>query len=198
MAKYGALLGGLLSSIILLQVSCSLMAHRAAPTDETEFGRLFAKGEGYTLVNLHPDESRRELSAANYPGSGLIPLCTKVAFTHWSEDSMQFEVASTGREYTYDYHDDAVVLLDDHLSLYFGDTCAPGLVEGLSEVDRQGVDEGRVVLGMTKEAVVLSIGHPTLRETPSLLMKNWKYRKSPNENFVVVFDDNDKVSEIRE
>ena len=196
--RAGVLVASVFLAMLLSQASCSSVPPAGAPADETQFGKLYATGEGYTLVNLHPDESRRKLSAANYQGSGLIPLCTKVEFTYWSEDSMQFEVVSTGREYTYDYHDDAVVLLDDHLALYFGDTCDPDLVEGLSEVDRKGVDEGRVVLGMTKEAAVLSIGYPILRETPSMLMKDWQYRKSPGENFVIVFDENEKVSEIRE
>ena len=198
MAKYRALLGGLLSSILLLQVSCSLMAHRATPTDATEFGRLFAKGEGYTLVNLHPDEPVGRLSAANFQGSGLIPRCSRVEFTRWSETALQFRVTSSGREYTYEDHPDAIVLFDEHLGRYFGDSCDSELLEDLSELDRQGVEEGRVVPGMTKKATVLALGYPTLDETPSLLMREWKYRESPDKDFVVVFDEEDRVGEIRE
>jgi len=31
-----------------------------------------------------------------------------------------------------------------------------------------------------------------------LLMREWKYRESPNKDFVVVFDEEDRVGEIRE
>ena len=174
------------------------MGQPSAPTEETDFGRLFAKGEGYTVVNLHPEEPAGRLSAANFQGAGLVPLCSQVEFTRWSDAEMQFRVISTGREYTYEDHPDAIVMFDEHLGRYFSDSCDTELVKDLSELDRRGVKEGRVIPGMTKKATVLAIGFPTFSKTPSLLMTEWSYRKTPDKDFVVVFDEKGQVSEIRE
>ena len=198
MAKFGAPVAGLFSLLLLFQVSCSSMGHRSVPTDETDFGRLFATGEGYTLVNLHPDESTRRLSAENFQGAGLLPRCSRVEFTRWSGTEMRFRVVSTGREYTYEDHPNAVVLFDEHLGRYFSDSCDAMLVEDLSELDRQGVKQGRAMPGMTKKATLLAIGFPTFSKTPSLLMAEWNYQKTSDKGFVVVFDEKGQVSEIRE
>lgn len=127
-----------------------------------------------TLVNLHPDEVHKRLYSVNYQMEGLMPACTKVKILSVTNRRMEFEVQG-GAKYEYAFHDSLKDPIPKHLDRYFGTACPRKKIDALSGVNRQGFKEGRILPGMTKEAVILAVGYPPEHATPSLDSTTWKY-----------------------
>ncbi len=152
------------------------------------FDALLGSPGVVTLVNLHPDERRSRLFAVNYLQDGLIPLCTPVALLDRDDERLVFEVQATGRRYEYYFHKAAAEPFPDHLAHYFGTACPPER-DALEGVDREGVEKGKALPGMSKPAVVLAIGYPPRHVTPSLEADRWVYWRNRFNRIAVIFSD---------
>ena len=157
---------------------------------------LIGAAEVYTLVNLHPD-ARQNLYSVNYLQAGLIPLCTKVRIDSVGSDRMIFTLTESGRQHTYFFHRSLRLPISDHLDRFFGKTCDTKKIEKMSQVDQEGISQGRVIPGMTKEGVILAIGYPPEHATPSLEANAWRYWKNRFNTMLVHFVDG-KVMRIQD
>ncbi len=151
----------------------------------------------YTLVNLHPDEERSFLYAVNYQQPGLIPVCSEVKLVALKRNKLLFQVAKTGRQYTYFYHKAAVEPFTEHLARFFGTECDRKGLERLNSVDKAGVQAGAPSKGMTRQGVIFAMGYPPKIRTPDLNAKEWTFWKSRFDTFLVTFDDKGRVEDIR-
>src|SRR5215204_3865536 len=77
------------------------------PADATTPGYGLTQS-AVTLVNLHPDEERRQLYSVNYQMVSVIPRCTPIAIDATSKKGIEFTVTSSGRQYDYAFHDTMV------------------------------------------------------------------------------------------
>jgi hypothetical protein len=150
-----------------------------------------------TLRNLHPDERRERVFAVNYQRTGLIPMCTPVRLLSQGRSELVFEVIETRRRYTYYYHKAAGEPFNAHLRRYFGRECDRAKVAALSDLDRTGIERGKVYIGMSKSAVAYALGTPPLHKTPNLNDPVWRYWRSKFKSFAVEFDGDDKVKNVR-
>jgi serine/threonine-protein kinase len=150
-----------------------------------------AGNERYTMVNLHPDGSK--LSTVNYQRGSLIPLCTKVRVDDQSGKAMRFTTLDDGHEYVYVHHGSNRDF-GENLAKVFGTTCARDRANGLSALDRQGIREGKALIGMSKDGVILAIGYPPEHKTPSLDGDAWRYWTSRFGQMVVNFQNGHVVS----
>lgn len=157
---------------------------------------LVGDPEVYTLVNLHPDEGHHRLYTVNYLQAGLIPLCTKVRIESLDSKQMVFRLAEGGRQYTYLLHRSLREPFAKHVDRFFGKTCDKKKIDAMSQVDREGILQGRALPGMTKEGVILAIGYPPDHTTPSLEANAWKYWKNRFDTILIHFVDG-KVSRIQ-
>lgn len=151
----------------------------------------------YTRVNLHPDERNRRLYSLNYLREGLIPMCSEVRLEEITPEALTFRVVQTGRQYTYFFHSTLGGHLTSHLDRVFGTSCDAAALDAMGDLDRQGVVSGRVLVGMSKEAVVLALGYPPAHTTPSLDSDMWIYWISRSNRTKVLFDDGRVVQIIR-
>ncbi len=158
--------------------------------------RAWVGRELMTTKNLHPDEARARLYAVNYQQDGLIPVCTKVRVEKVTRKAMIFTVVETGRRYTYYTHRSLREPFYDHLTRYFGESCPE--VSEFSAKDREGIETGQVLVGMTKKGVAIAIGLPPAHETPSPKSPRWKYWRNRFDTFVVLFGDDGKVVAIQD
>jgi hypothetical protein len=158
---------------------------------------LVRDAEVYTLVNLHPDEQRHRLYSTNYQQPGLIPFCTKVKIESVDKKEMVFRVLHTGQKYDYIFHNSMRDPIPTHLDKFFGKACDPKKVETMSEIDRQGISQGRALPGMTKDGVILAIGYPPEHATPTLESDTWRYWRTRFATKLVYFA-NGKVVDIKE
>ena len=150
----------------------------------------------YTLTNLHPDEARSKLYSINFQQAGLIPLCTEVEIVKANRKQIKFKVKETGKEYKYDHHRNAGEDLDANAAKYFGKQCNKDNVAKLSEVDQDGVKQGRALVGMSKQGVIYAIGYPPVAKTPTLDATVWKYWSNRFNTFDVVFSADGKVTHV--
>ncbi len=158
----------------------------------------FSSGRGQTLVNLHPDNEHSRLYAANFQQAGLIPVCSDVEYLKFGRKALKFRVVSTGRDYEYMYHKAAAEPLREHLARFFGPTCPREVIESLPQLDQQGIREGRALVGMTRQGVILAMGHPPRRANPDPNASSFLYWKSRFNRVEIQFDANGLVSAIRD
>jgi hypothetical protein len=188
-------------AVVVAVALCASCAHRrnphaAPPLPETILRSLAGATQVYTLTNLHPDDERMVLYTANFQQPGFIPICSEVTLLDGSSDWMTFKVNATGKEYEYDPHPASAEPFDTNLERYFGAACPTAKLEALTPEERDAVRRGLVVPGMRKEAVVLAIGYPPKRDTPSLDKTMWTYWYSRMRSFMVEFDASGKVVTI--
>ena len=157
----------------------------------------FSTGRGYTLVNLHPDNERSRLYAVNFQQPGLIPVCSEVEYLGLGRKSFRFRVVSTDREYHYLNHKAAAEPFPEHLKRFFGPSCPRDEIESLSELDRQGIREGRAIVGMTRRGVILAMGHPPRHVNPDPNAPIFMYWKSRFNRVEIQFGSDGLVSGVR-
>jgi hypothetical protein len=149
--------------VIVLAFVCACAA-RSSHTDKRVSS--FESGNGFTLVNLHPDNERGRLFAVNFQQAGLIPVCSEVEYLGIDDDSFKFRVVSTGRKYEYFNHKAAAEPFSDHLNRFFGAVCPREEIASLSDLDREGIRDGHAIKGMTRRGVILAMGHPPRHVNP--------------------------------
>jgi hypothetical protein len=168
----------------------------SAPAASKDIGYpLIGAANVVTLVNLHPDEAHKRLYSVNYLLEGLMPVCTRVKILSVTNKQMVFELADGGAKYEYVFHPAMKDPIPKHLDRYFGTSCPRKKIDSLTGVNKQGVLEGRLILGMTKDAVILAVGYPPEHATPSLEFSIWKYWRNRFATRLVHFE-NDKVEKL--
>jgi hypothetical protein len=151
----------------------------------------------YTQVNLHPDDTRGVVHSMHYQREGMIPVCSPVRIHSVGRKRMSFTVKKTGRKYTYIFHNAMRQSPEEHLDLVFGRECPKEALDAMSDVDKNGIRKGRVQRGMTRQGVIVALGHPPDHANPDLDADSWRYWVSRHDTILVVFD-GDVVSEITE
>lgn len=181
---------------IVSVLALSLLAC-AGSTPPHAFDALIGSPGVVTLTNLHPDERRARLFAVNYQQEGLIPLCSEVALLDRDGERLVFSVAATGKQYEYYHHEKAAAEpFPDHLARYFGTSCRHDEIARLPAIDRQGIEQGKALVGMSKRGVVLALGYPPPHVTPSLDADRWVYWTNRMNRVAVIFQDG-RVSGIQ-
>ncbi len=68
------------------------------------------------------------------------------------------------------------------------------LTEGLSQKEIDNIKSGTVFPGMSKRAVIISLGYPPKHKTPSTNSMSWRYWKTGRQSYLVNFDSSDRVA----
>lgn len=178
--------------IVLLLAACASSPPQHAIDD------LIGQPGVVTLTNLHPDEARGRLFAANYQQIGLLPVCSAVSLLGRSSERLFFRVDATGKGYEYYHHDAAGEPLPDHLLRVFGSACPRAELDALSELDRRGIAIGKALVGMTKPGVLFAMGAPPRHVTPSLEANRWIYWTNRFNRVAVMFDENGLVALVED
>ena len=165
---------------------------------------VLAKGEiRYTKVNIHTqtkDGRTHKASYANYtnPGSGhvIIPAGSEIRVTTKRRKSFSFTFEDGSKQGVFEYHQPRMGMrLDEYLEKI--SSSVPISLSGLSKLDRKGVEEGKALVGMSKEGVMAALGYPAAHRTPSLDASTWIYWSNRFRTVAVEFDNNGKVAKIR-
>jgi hypothetical protein len=151
----------------------------------------------YTLTNLHPDPIKHKLYTVNYQLSSLIPRCTPVTILKMGNTAMTFK-DSTGTIYSYELHSKSTPEgFTANRNKYFGASCDNAAINKLSTLDKKGIQEGKALIGMSKQGVLYAIGYPPEHMTPSTSTSEWRYWKNRFSTFIVYFNSAGKVDHIK-
>lgn len=187
----------ILRASALLAAAC-LLTSCANPVLEQNGTSMIGAPGMRTLVNLHPDPLRAKVYAVNYQQAGLIPVCSPVELLEITRKALRFRVEKTGREYHYLYQKAAAEPFPDHLKRFFGRDCPAAEIESLSALDRKGIEVGKPQIGMTKRGIAIAMGYPPRHITPNLESDQWLYWRSRMNRLMITFDQEGKVSDIRD
>lgn len=124
----------------------------------------------YTLTNLRVD-ARGNVSSVAYADLAVLPLCTPVQIEAVRGRQIVFQ--ANGRRLRYLAHRSSPSPIEQHVQRLFGPTC-PDLAQASAE-DRAGIQQGQVFQGMSKAGVILAMGYPPERFTPTLDADVWVY-----------------------
>jgi len=166
--------------------AASVMAAGVALGDDTF--------SGYLCCNMRTDGSW--ISDINYDENGktIIPAGTPVKVLGYGHYRVKVEIAgkkqAIGNDYSRDLKQDVFarryVVADnpaDKLSQY-------------PERIRAAITSARLVKGMTREQVLMSVGYPVSSENPHLDDKVWRFWLSSFAEFRVRFDDQGVVTDV--
>ncbi|NTV15355.1 MAG: hypothetical protein HGA96_15730 [Desulfobulbaceae bacterium] len=199
MWKISKVLGVVISFLLLLTggAGAAGMPLDTMPLREME-GHYYFLGN-----NLHADQGNGKVSSVNYQLAGdLLPWGTEVRIVRVARKYLVFEDVAKRRQYRYGFYwkTRSVVPLVDHVKRVFLDnvTDLRTQVEGLSELDKDGIYEGRVRPGMSREAVLVAIGYPPEFANREALMsdRQWLYWINRFERMVISFSRDGLVNGI--
>ena len=165
---------------------------------------VFAEDEiRYNKYNIHAqtkDGVKAKASYANYtnPGEGhvILPPGTELTITDKSRKSFTFTYDAGQKKVKYEFHQSRMGMsLDEYLDKITAKQ--PPSLDELSKLDRQGVAEGRALVGMSREGVMTALGYPATHRTPSLEASTWIFWKNRFSTLAVEFDDAGKVKDVR-
>ena len=151
--------------------------------------------EGYLCCNLRTDGSW--ISDINYAEGGkrIVPVGTPVRVTGYGRYRAHVELAGSGKQaigndYSRDLDMGAfaqryVVAEDPRTKL-----------ASYSAKVREAITTARLIPGMTREQVLMSVGYPVSSENPDLHAKVWRFWRSSFAEFQVTFDDGGRVKDI--
>jgi hypothetical protein len=122
----------------------------------------------------------------------MLPAGTKVRITKITSKVIYFTVVDTKTEFRLYYLPKyTVVPMDKYVERMFSANNEI-LKKGFSKKELAAIKAGKIEIGMSKAAVLVSYGYPPAHHTPSLLDNSWKYWISRFKTRVVEFKD-DKV-----
>lgn len=142
--------------------------------------------------------AKNSLSAVNYRAGTMIPLGTRVEVVKASENEVKCKIVDSGVDFEFVSHKSLGKSARDLFKGFFGpDDPAPRLAKLPADQQRL-VRAGELMVGMSREAVLLSMGPPPPHKTVSLEAPKWIYWKSKMAQIEVNFDDKGLVSSFGE
>ena len=159
----------------------------------------------YLAYNLHGDTRLKKVSSINYQlRGGLIPWGTEVKVLKIHRNFMMFLDKGSGKKWKYEFHYNSRQNkgLKEHIDMLFVEDIEPvrNKVESLSELDKDGIYDGRARSGMTRDGVLITMGYPPKFANKRELMESreWIYWKWRFDKVAVEFDRKGKVTRLSE
>ncbi len=150
---------------------------------------------GYLCCNLRSDGSW--ISDSNYfeSGKSIIAFGTPVKGLTYGRSRVQVEIAGRKQALGNDYSD--AVPLAEFAARYIVSEDPRVRFASYPPQIQKAITKARVMVGMTREQVLMAVSYPIADENPDLGSKVWKYWLSSDWQFDVHFDDQGKVSEVK-
>lgn len=157
--------------------------------------------EGFTCCNLHYDKDL--ISDINWGSLPFIPAGSPAKVISFDSNTTanpfggQANVEINGKVYrignNYGRRQEPI---DKYIAKIIVPEDRGPLIESLPEKIRSAVKGGKVVRGMSREQVIVSLGYPTTHHTPDLNAPVWHYWMLRREPYLVHFDEAGRVRAI--
>ncbi|MBZ4421107.1 hypothetical protein [Myxococcus sp. RHSTA-1-4] len=138
--------------------------------------------------------NKNQLSAVNYRNKGaLLSVGTQVEVLERDDDEVRCRVVETGAEFRFVSHKSLGKNASELFSGFFSASDPAARIAALTPEEQKQVKAGELAKGMSRDAVLLTIGPPPPHRTPSLGATKWTYWSSKFFTFDVVFNAEGKV-----
>lgn len=150
--------------------------------------------DGYLCCNLRTDGSW--ISDINYSENGkrVVPVGTPVKATGYGRYRVYVELDGKKQAIGNDYSRD--LDLTTFAKRYIVAEDPKKKMVGFSPKVRKAIESSRIVPGMTREQVFMSVGYPVSSENPQLDAKVLRFWLSSFAEFQVLFDDRGLVKDV--
>jgi len=181
--------------ILALTMACGILFASSPPLIAADTNAISAvKGDKlYTQFSLfYEDKVHR---TTNYRSGTFVPVNTEVTFVKASKKEITVTLpdgTSLKIENVEKYSGESIVGIF-HRTL--GKT--PLDLAHFSATEKNSIEAGEVEPGMSKDAVIASLGYPPKHQTPTLKGNQWRYWRSTFGTFVVHFE-GDKVKSVEQ
>jgi hypothetical protein len=155
-------------------------------------GAATAQSKLYTACNFWYEKPDRMYSTG-YQRGAVLPAGSEV--TDVNRSSRKLEFVSGGTKYTVEFvakHHPGLTA-DAWMDRVLTPRNFAALTSGMTAAEIKAIKEGKVQVGMSKKAVLVSVGYPPETGTASTDSDTWKYWRNRFGNYVVQFS-NGKVS----
>lgn len=150
--------------------------------------------EGYFCCNMRTDGSW--ISDINYAEAGkrIIAVGTPAKVTGYGRFRVHVDIGGSRQSIGNDYSRDLEMGAFAQRYIVTEDPKAK-LAKYPANI-RTAITQARVIPGMTREQVLMSVGYPVSSENPNLDAKVWRFWLDSFAEFQVVFDNSGKVRDI--
>jgi outer membrane protein assembly factor BamE (lipoprotein component of BamABCDE complex) len=138
------------------------------------------------------------ISSINYRVGTLMPIGTKVELVSLKGSEAVLKVLESGATVKFVNHKATGKPTDEIFKTFFGPDNPAKLLLGLTPEEQEHVKAAEIALGMSREAVLFSLGPPPPQETPSFESETWTYwrQRFASTQFKVHFDEDGKVDSV--
>ena len=142
----------------------------------------------YTTSNMHYNISRNAkiIDGTNYSVGILIPVNAEVTYEDINSKQILF-IYNGGKVYLRNKPKYTGIDISELAQRYFSTTKTD--LSKFTEAEQKAIRASQVVNGMTKKAVLVSLGVPPAHRTPTLEMDEWTYWKTRWSSHIVHFKD---------
>ena len=149
---------------------------------------------GFLCCNVYTDgESVSDISFGG-EGQHLIPLGSPIRVTRLKKNKMQVVVENKNIKFENEYSRDLPIEQFSRRWIVQDDPAAKA--KTFPKSIQAAIADGHVMLGMTREQVLMSLGYPASSEVPNLNAKAWTYWCTAKVQYRVRFDEQDRVADV--
>jgi len=181
--------------IVALTTACGIFLAPLQPLIAADTNAISAvPGDRfYTQFSLFYEN--RVHRTTNYRSGTFVPINTEVTFVKANKK----EIAVTLPDGTGLKIENVEKYSGENINGIFHRTLGRTAVDlaRFSAKEKTSIEAGEVEPGMSKDAVIASLGYPPKHQTPTLKGNQWRYWRDTFATFVVHFDD-DKVTSIQQ
>lgn len=152
------------------------------------------KPAGFLCCNMRSDGAW--ISDINYDENGkkIIPAGTPIKVTGYGHYRVKVDINGKSQAIGNDYSRD--LALDVFAKRYVVADDPAAKVASYPRKIQEAIAHAQIVLGMTREQVLMSVGYPVSSENHNLEDKTWRFWLSSFQEFRVKFDDNGRVTDV--
>ena len=151
------------------------------------------KPEGYTCCNLHYEKDW--ISDANWRNLPMIPAGAKIKVLDYGLNRVHVEIDGKPMRIGQDYGRREESLEKFAAKLVVRNN-PRGRIDRYPEKVRAAIKEGRVIPGMTREQVIVSVGYPPTHKTPVLNGTVWNHWGARTSRYEVHWARNGTVEKV--
>lgn len=169
-----------LTALALLAAGCN--GKNTKPSDEQAAART-----GYTCCNFHHNKER--INDGNYAQLPMIPAGSPIKVIDYGRYRANVEIDGKRFRLDLDYGR-AAESVEQWVAKLIVDSDPKTKLAGYPGAVRKAIQDGQVMVGMTREQVIMAVGYPMTSENPRLEAPLWRYWWSSFGEYQVVWKNN--------
>lgn len=152
-----------------------------------------AEAGTFTCCNLHYDDNW--IGDANYTALPFVPAGSRVRFVDWGRFRANVLIEGRKMSIGIDFARDQMTR-EQFAQKVIVDASPSARIAGYPAEIQAAVRAGKVVPGMTREQVIVSLGFPRADVTRNLDAMEWTYWASEHDEYSVLWSDDGRVKSV--